>query len=363
MSSLSPQGPRSQAAIPPEVAALYDQALALRDDVAAWIDEDAVGVDVLAADRHDAARFDALADRLFALQREGIAPFGSYVTAKLGSASAAPTANATALAWPLLPVSAYKRYSVQLPWAVTNPTVRFETSGTSDGAPGVVRLADTSLYDRAAFASFVTHVLPEALAAPERHWRVLCLLPSPALRPFSSLSHMATMLGERLGDGAGGWLVNGEQDRDVVDVEALVRHIEQAAASGTPVLVLATTLATGLLMERWPARLRCPLPPGSRWMDTGGAKGRSLRYDRAATHGWICEAFGLRMLDIVGELGMTELCSQPTSRCRRGGPAPRAPTLWPRALRGGTSTSVRRGCAALCSIRGRWRRSRLVTSA
>ncbi len=301
MSSPRPPSSSSTAAAPAD--ALVSRADWLRHDVAAWIDERAASTDpagLFVPAPGDDARFDALAQRLFALQRDGIAAYGGYVGARAGAG----------MAWPLLPVSAFKRYDAQLPWAVATPSARFETSGTSDGEPGVVRLADTSLYDRAAFATFVRAVVPEALATPGRRWRVLCLLPSPALRPHSSLSHMATMLARHLGDDAGGWLIHGEGDVDVVDLDAMVRHVEQAVALGRPVLTLATTLATGLLMERWPTGLRVALPAGSRWMDTGGAKGRTLRFDRAATHAWIGATFGLDASDIVGELGMTELCSQ-----------------------------------------------------
>ena len=295
---------------PPPDDELAARAAALQAEVRAWIEEDA-SVDTecsdagrLNAGRFDAARFDAVADRLFALQRDGIAAYGGYAGAR--GAMFGPGRPV----WPLLPVAAFKRYPLQLPWVEASATARFETSGTSDGAPGVVRLADTSLYDLAALASFVRYVVPEARSQPARRWRVLCLLPSPDLRPHSSLGHMATRIAERLGDGAGGWLVDGAAGHDVVDIEALARHIEQAEAVGSPVLVLATTLATGLLMEGWPRGLRHRLPDGSRWMDTGGNKGRTLAFDRAATHAWIGATFGLEPREIVGEFGMTELCSQ-----------------------------------------------------
>jgi len=54
-------------------------------------------------------------------------------------------------------------------------------------------------------------------------------------------------------------------------------------------------------------------------MDTGGPKGRTVTLSRPEQHHRLCAVLGLAPSDVVGELGMTELCSQryePTVRAR-----------------------------------------------
>ena len=75
-------------------------------------------------------------------------------------------------------------------------------------------------------------------------------------------------------------------------------------------LLFATSIALEMVLRDWPADRELRLPEGSRVMDTGGPKGRTLEVDRGSQHAALCSHLGIQRWQIVGELGMTELCSQ-----------------------------------------------------
>ena len=96
----------------------------------------------------------------------------------------------------------------------------------------------------------------------------------------------------------------------VIELERLLEDLQRAVADGLPVLILATSIALSFLLERWPDGLQIRLPAGSRLMDTGGPKGRSVAIDRDRQHQGLAEVTGLSIDAMVGEFGMTELASQ-----------------------------------------------------
>jgi hypothetical protein len=72
------------------------------------------------------------------------------------------------------------------------------------------------------------------------------------------------------------------------------------------VVVLGTALALDAVLEGLAVRL----PAGSRVMDTGGYKGRRREVGREAMLRLYEASLGVPAADVVGEYGMTELCSQ-----------------------------------------------------
>ena len=283
---------------------------ATADWIRAWARGEAVSAD-----------FDALARARFNEQTASIRAFGAYAAARgVTHADRQPVATL-----PLVPVTAFKRAPLHTAEAAAHPVARFETSGTTDGQPGVVQLADTALYDlslRASFHHFVVpdtplRLRPDPGAGP---FRVIALVPDRSLRPHSSLGHMAEVIGETWGDAPTRWLLRAAPTADhrhapaerpeQLDVAALRHALHAACSSDTPVLLLTTSIALHLLHEAWPPSETLRLPAGSRVMDTGGPKGRRIQLSRAAQHAWLQRTFGLPPALIVGELGMTELCSQ-----------------------------------------------------
>lgn len=207
---------------------------------------------------------------------------------------------------PLVPVTAFKSAAMQSSAALRQPVAVFETSGTTDGRPGIVRLADTAVYDRAAIATFARFVLPDNPGS----LRCVELVPRAAERPRSSLGHMVQLLVRHFGDGRGAYPIQAEQGGFGLRIDAMLDALRTAIAERCPVLLFTTTVALARLISRWPAAVRLTLPCGSRVMDTGGSKGVDAPIDRAAQRRWLGEHLAVAPTHVVGELGMTELCSQ-----------------------------------------------------
>lgn len=203
---------------------------------------------------------------------------------------------------PRVPTDSFKLYRLAC-FPPSPHEVRFETSGTTKGRPGVHAMPDTALYDAAAMPWFRRHVLSDG-----RPRRFLSLTGSPRTMPHSSLVHMIDTAARRFGTGGG---ADYFFDRDGLDVGGLRRSIESAGERGEAVLILTTAFALVHAIEAAHAEgetLR--LPPGSRVMETGGYKGRSRElaigelYERAA------ELFEIEPRAIINEYGMTEMSSQ-----------------------------------------------------
>ena len=94
----------------------------------------------------------------------------------------------------------------------------FETSGTSDGNPGRVTLADRKVYDASLKASFRHWVVPDG---EPKSYRCLSLVPDRSLRPRSSLGHMIETLFERWDDGGGAWHLRAAE-RSRADSEGVI---------------------------------------------------------------------------------------------------------------------------------------------
>ena len=247
--------------------------------------------------------FNAAALERFVEQFTAIAPYRAYCEAR-------GTTPDTCADWrriPLLPVSALKTAAVQVAEAVADPRVVFETSGTTDGNPGTVRLADTRWYDAALKASFRRWMMSDAPGP----MRCVSLVPDGEVRPRSSLGYMVRQLIAEHGDGHASTHLRPSADgQGAVDVDSLVDALQHACRDGVPVLLFATTIALDLAMQSWPADVVLRLPAGSRLMDTGGPKARRATADRQQLQQLVASRWGIPAGHFVGELGMTELASQ-----------------------------------------------------
>lgn len=253
-------------------------------------------------------RFDNVALDLFRYQFEAIGAYRAFCMSR-------DRTPQNVVHWrdvPLVPVSAFKHRPLATLVAMAAPACVFETSGTSDGRPGRVLLGDSLVYDASLRAAFRRWVVPDG--APGGY-RCISLVPDRSLRPRSSLGHMVQTLFDTWDDGGGAWLLRkadseGVDDGGVVDVAALIRDLRLAAVHRVPVLLFATSIALEMALQQWPEGSDLRLPEGSRIMDTGGPKGRNLNVDRLGQHAALCGHLGVEPWQIVGELGMTELCSQ-----------------------------------------------------
>jgi hypothetical protein len=236
--------------------------------------------------------FEPLALRVFAEQYARNAPYRAYCERRGITPS-------TVTSWtdvPVVPAAAFRHVDL----ACDAPEAIFRTSGTTGGtaARGRHLVPRLSLYRASALAAFARWVVPDDA-------RVGCVfvLPSPALRPDSSLVRMCAWVAETHGDGRLDWVV----DERGLDVARLAERIHAYAASGEPLLLAGPTAAFVALFD---SGFACRLGPGSRVMDTGGAKGMSRPLSRQGMLRACWTRLGVAGYFVVNEYGMTELCSQ-----------------------------------------------------
>lgn len=99
--------------------------------------------------------------------------------------------------------------------------------------------------------------------------------------------------------------------RDRIDVEAATGFLAGVEARREPVCILGTTAAfTALFKRLLSTGVKFRLAPGSRMMDTGGAKGQAVPVQPAEVVERAGELLAIAPAMVVNEYGMTELCSQ-----------------------------------------------------
>jgi hypothetical protein len=181
----------------------------------------------------------------------------------------------------------------------------FRTSGTTRGQQrrGEHYVLDLSLYHGSLVAGFAAFVLPDQQELP-----ILSLIPPAAEVPDSSLSHMVSVVMDRLGGSESAYFASVQGGLDAAALEEALLRFQLA---GSPVCLLGTSLAFLHWFDRLrQGSLRFRLPPGSRLMDTGGYKGSSRRAEVGELLMEYEEFLGLPGHACVNEYGMTELCSQ-----------------------------------------------------
>ncbi|MGH3115499.1 MAG: hypothetical protein ACRDOP_18730, partial [Gaiellaceae bacterium] len=242
------------------------------------------------------ADFDRAARDAYVAQSSAIPAYSRY----LRHLGVNPSATASWRDIPPVPTSAFKSHDLSAA-PTGGEAVIFETSGTTISRPGRVRLSDTTLYESSLLRSFATHMLPDEARLP-----ALVFGPTRGDAPRSSLWFMTDRIVEKLTTG-GTWVVRrGEPDWDLGDAT-----LERAAAAGAQVLILGTTLLFKAYFERLAAKGRkFALAPGSRAMDTGGAKGRRVDFARPEVVTAFERHLGIPSTHVVNQYGMAEMGSQ-----------------------------------------------------
>lgn len=242
------------------------------------------------------AQFDALARASFAAQFDSIPPYAAWAR----HLKRTPDCVARWEEIPAVPASAFKSHDLSAAPAGREAAI-FETSGTSISRPGRVRLSTTRLYEASLLRSFERYLLPDQARPP-----MLVLGPPRDEAPRSSLWFMADCVGRNLCAGVEHVVRGGEPRWETADAA-----LSRAAAHAIPLLLFGTTLLFAAYFERCDARgLRHALPPGSRAMDTGGAKGMRTGIDRGAILAGFERVLGLPAAHVVNEYGMAEMGSQ-----------------------------------------------------
>ena len=246
-----------------------------------------------------AAAEDAFADlalRAFRFQCDAIPSYGAYAR----HVERDPIAIQDWREIPPVPASAFKSHDLSAAPAGEEAVV-FETSGTTISRPGRVRVRSTHLYEASLRRSFARHVLPD-----DARVHAVVFGPTRAEAPRSSLWFMVDRLVEEFCAG-GSWIVERGEPRWGRADEILAR----AGAGRSAVLLLGTTLLFQAYLARCDREgVRFSLPPGSRAMDTGGAKGARVEVRREEIVAAFQRVLGIPSTHLVNEYGMAELGSQ-----------------------------------------------------
>lgn len=244
----------------------------------------------------DRGRFDEIARLVFAFQFEKNEPYQRLCRRR----GITPDRIQTWTDIPAVPTEAFKL--TRLTTGASNHV--FRTSGTTRGPRerGEHHLPGLDLYDASWEPLFRRYVLPD-----RETLRTLSLISDRSTLPDSSLSFMVTRIMEEFGDSESDVFMGGNG----LDLARLLDALEQAGDADLPVLVLGTALGFLELLEELERRGRSlALPPGSRIMDTGGLKGRTRKVSREDLLDRYEAWMGIPRSFVVGEYGMTELCSQ-----------------------------------------------------
>ncbi len=225
-------------------------------------------------------------------------------------------ASADALSQHAVPADCFRFGSV-FRFPRSHAQVAFVTSGTTGRASGVHLLRDARTYDTLSLLGAM-HGLGFATDERTPPPLVVALAPWTGTATSSSLGHMMQRCMERFDgrslcmqrkadsfrlDDPRRWLVS---ERGV-DLAALYEVTQLASTKGVRVVVLATSFALVTLLDQLGSKT-CRLPAGSVVMPTGGFKGRTRHIAAHEMQRELHRVFG--DIEIIGEYGMTELCSQ-----------------------------------------------------
>jgi len=177
----------------------------------------------------------------------------------------------------------------------------FVTSGTTQGREHRGRhiVERPEIYRASAITHLRAMLFPDARRMP-----ILAMHPTADAMPESSLATMISWCIEEFSTRTR--LV---ASRNSVDVAAAAAFLNEAR--GEPVCIMGTTAAfSSLFSELHGGGIKLWLAPGSRMMDTGGAKGQSVPMTAAEVIARAGELLAIAPAMVVNEYGMTELCSQ-----------------------------------------------------
>jgi hypothetical protein len=180
----------------------------------------------------------------------------------------------------------------------------FLTSGTTQGRERRGRhiVARPEIYRASAIAHLRRMLFPDA-----RRMAILAMHPTADAMPESSLSAMISWSIEEFSTPTH----LAAASRDSVDLEAATAFLADAEARREPVCIMGTTAAFAALFSALSgAGIKLRLAPGSRMMDTGGAKGQGVPMDATEVIAQAGELLAIAPAMVINEYGMTELCSQ-----------------------------------------------------
>jgi hypothetical protein len=246
-------------------------------------------------------KFEPLALRVFRYQRETVAPYRTYADALNVDANEVKRLEQI----PAVSTIAFKYVRLENINEPTDGASRvFLTSGTTIGRDE--RGRHVVPYPAIYRAASMTH-LRRMLFPDGRRIAMLALHPTADRMPESSLSQMVSWGIEEFCN----TVVHCSATRDGIEVHDAIQFLREQTRRCEPVCIMATTAACARLFAELATRGQTiALPPGSRLMDTGGAKGQVEPLSAAEVVDRAERRLGINPAMVINEYGMTELCSQ-----------------------------------------------------
>jgi len=250
--------------------------------------------------RPESEEFQRLALHVFRHQFESVGAYRSYCLGRGTEAGAVRTVDDI----PAVSNVAFKYADLAADGAARAPGAAiFLTSGTTQGRERRGRhiVARPEIYRASAISHLRRMLFPDA-----RRIAMLAMHPTADAMPESSLSAMISWSIEEF---SSRHLAAASRDR--VDLESATSFLADAEARRDPVCVMGTTAAFAALFSALSgAGIKLRLAPGSRMMDTGGAKGQGVPMLAAEVIARAGELLAIAPAMVINEYGMTELCSQ-----------------------------------------------------
>jgi hypothetical protein len=245
--------------------------------------------------------FERIAMEVFRHQFETVGPYRSYCEGR----DAAPDSIRSVDEIPAVSNVAFKYADLAVEGAARLPdAATFLTSGTTQGRERRGRhiVARPEVYRASAIAHLRTMLFPDA-----RRMAILAMHPTAEVMPESSLSAMISWSVEEFGTGAH----LAAASRENIDVAAAIAFLGECEARREPVCIMGTTASFAALFSALDSGgIKLRLAPGSRMMDTGGAKGQAMPMPPSEVIARARETLGIAPAMVINEYGMTELCSQ-----------------------------------------------------
>ncbi len=214
---------------------------------------------------------------------------------------------------PAVPASAFKEFDLSsLP--PTDRVTVFRSSGTTGQTRSEHAHSRESLrlYEASLWPWFEKHLLDGMGGFQVPQVELLALTPPPEQAARSSLVYMFEFIRRRVGALRSDFCGVTQAASDwTVHVPTALKWLQMTAERTQPALLLGTAFSFVHLLDALEEhRIKIPLPPGSRVLETGGYKGRSRTLAKPDLYRCIGDRLGIPPEFIVCEYGMSELSSQ-----------------------------------------------------
>ncbi|KHF41907.1 LuxE/PaaK family acyltransferase [Halalkalibacter okhensis] len=203
---------------------------------------------------------------------------------------------------PPVPIDAFK-LSTLSSHPIEETKSLFMTSGTTNSEKrGKNYHRDLDVYDVSMKTFFKSAIMPDLEKV-----KMLVLFPEEEVLPNSSLAHYLHIAKQSFGTKDSLNVFS----KDEFQVDKLIDELKKVEQSKEPVLIIGATFSfIHLLDECKKKNMNFELPPKSRLMDTGGAKGKSREIEPKVFKEEVGKLFSVPIENCLNMYGMTELSSQ-----------------------------------------------------